>query len=281
MARPGSICFNFCDSAKIKSLENCGNWICPLIIDQDISMNDTIWLWSLLNSLIVWRHWYVNGTHMAQFRNWGNTHLTLKKLPGITLFIFFQFFFVSLKQTSGWLRCGWSIGELFGVFTFDNFWRLNHKAENRFCPTCRIPTKFSRNSYFLQTVIGRPALSKNCCIIFPFFTFRKFSTGLRNEVWCFVAFLCYFFPKVEGGSWPLPCKVFFYNFNDGWHSFIVSQILDKINQENNCWPSFSFVFVKICRKRIMQNIQLLCTNQKKASGSFAFAFAYTIGYKLL
>ena len=211
-------------------------------------MNDTIWLWSLLNSLIVWRHWYVNGTHMAQFRNWGNTHLTLKKLPGITLFIFFQFFFVSLKQTIGWLRCGWSIGELFGVFTFDNFWRLNHKAENRFCPTCRIPTKFSRNSYFLQTVIGRPALSKNCCIIFPFFTSRKFSTGLRNEVWCFVAFLCYFFPKVEGGSWPLPCKVFVYNFYDGWQSFIVSPILDKIKQQNNCWPSFSFVFCQNLQK---------------------------------
>ena len=182
--------FQFLRFCKNQILENCGNWICPLIIDQDISMNDTIWLWSLLNSLIVWRHWYVNGTHMAQFRNWGNTYLTLS----LYLF-FFQNFFVSLKQTSGRLWCGWSIGELFGVFTFDNFWRLNHKAENRFCPTCRIPTKISRNSYFLQTVIGRPALSKNCCIIFPFFTSRKFSTGLRNEVWYFVAFLCYFFSK--------------------------------------------------------------------------------------
>ena len=161
MARPGSICFNFCDSAKIKCLENCGNWICPLIIDQDISMNDTIWLWSLLNSLIVWRHWYVNGTHMAQFRNWGNTYLTLS----LYLFSFKIFLFHLNKQVVG---CGVA-GELCGVFTFDNFWRLNHKAENRFCPTCRIPTKFSRNSYFLQTVIGRPALSKNCCIISPFF----------------------------------------------------------------------------------------------------------------
>ena len=168
MARPGSICFNFCDSAKIKSLENCGNWICPLIIDQDISMNDTIWLWSLLNSLIVWRHWYVNGTHMAQFRSWGNT---LKKLPGITLFIFFQFFFVSLKQTIGWLRCGWSIGELFGVFTFDNFWRLNHKAENRFCPTCRIPTKFSRNSFCNLSSEDRPWVKT--VALFPHFSSNK------------------------------------------------------------------------------------------------------------
>ena len=76
----------------------------------------------------------------------------------------------------------------------------------------------------------------------------KFSTGLRNEVWYFVAFLCYFFPKVEGGSWPLPCKVFFYNFDDGWQSFTVSQILDKIKQQNNCWPSFSFVFCQNLQK---------------------------------